>query len=63
MDKRRWTREYSHIPRLIDHYIVAEGMRRGIFKPSAVKAARERARTLPHPFWSVDLIDSLEVFV
>lgn len=62
MDKRRWTREYAHIPRLIDHYIVAEGVRRGTFKTSAVEAARERARTRPHPFWSVDLIDSLEIF-
>lgn len=62
MDKRRWQREYAHIPRLIDHYIVAEGLRRGTFKTAAVEAARERARTLPHPFWSVDLIDSLEVF-
>ncbi|MBD2837806.1 hypothetical protein ID144_12200 [Pseudomonas sp. JM0905a] len=62
MDKRRWAREYAHIPRLIDHYIVAEGLRRGTFKTAAVEAARERARTQPHPFWSVDLIDSLEVF-
>lgn len=62
MDRRRWAREYAHIPRLIDHYIVAEGMRRGTFKAAAVEAARERARTLPHPFWSVDLIESLEVF-
>lgn len=62
MDKRRWTREYAHIPRLIDHYIVAEGLRRGTFKHATVEAARERARTLPHPYWSVDLIDSLEVF-
>ena len=62
MDKQRWAREYAHIPRLIDHYIVAEGLRRGVFKAAAVEAARERARTQPHPFWSVDLIDSLEVF-
>ena len=62
MDKRRWEREYAHIPRLIDHYIIAEGLRRGTFKAAAVDAARERARTQPHPFWSVDLIDSLEVF-
>ncbi|WLI13892.1 MULTISPECIES: hypothetical protein [Pseudomonas] len=62
MDKRRWAREYAHIPRLIDHYIVAEGLRRGTFKAAAVEDARERARTLPHPFWSVDLIDSLELF-
>jgi hypothetical protein len=62
MDKRRWAREYSHIPRLIDHYIIAEGLRRGTFKAAIVEAARERARILPHPFWSVDLIDNLEVF-
>ncbi len=62
MDKRRWARDYAHIPRLIDHYIVAEGLRRGTFKTAAVEAARERARSQPHPFWSADLIDSLEVF-
>jgi hypothetical protein len=62
MDKRRWAREYAHIPRLIDHYIIAEGLRRGTFKAAAVYAARERARTQPHPFWSIDLIDSLQVF-
>ncbi|MFJ4544633.1 hypothetical protein ACIP1X_13600 [Pseudomonas sp. NPDC088885] len=62
VDKRRWARDYAHIPRLIDHYIVAEGLRRGTFKAAAVDSARERARIQPHPFWSVDLIDSLEVF-
>lgn len=62
MDKGRWAREYAHIPRLIDSYIVAEGLRRGVFKTAAVDAARQRARTNPHPFWSVDLIASLEIF-
>ncbi|MEC4238531.1 hypothetical protein [Pseudomonas sp. DSV-1] len=62
MDKRRWAREYAHIPRLIDHYIVPEGLHRRAFTPAAVDAARECARTQPHPFWSVDLITSLEVF-
>jgi hypothetical protein len=62
MNKRLWAREYAHIPRLIDHYIVGEGLRRGTFKAAAVDAARERARTQPHPFWSIDLIQSLEVF-
>lgn len=62
MNKWRWVREYAHIPRLIDHYIIDEGLRRGTFKAAAVEAARERARTDPHPFWSVDLIQSLEVF-
>ncbi|MFP3850253.1 hypothetical protein [Pseudomonas sp. W5-01] len=62
MDKRLWARQYAHIPRLIDHYIIDEGLRRGTFKAAAVEAAREHARTQPHPFWSIDLIDSLEVF-
>lgn len=62
MDKRRWTREYAHIPRLIDDYIVAEGLRRGVFKLAAVETARERARIEPHPFWSYDLVSHLEVF-
>lgn len=62
MDKRRWTRDYAHIPRLIDDYIVAEGLRRGIFKLAAVETARERARIEPHPFWSSDVVPHLEVF-
>ncbi|MEN5311958.1 hypothetical protein [Pseudomonas koreensis] len=62
MDKRRWVREYAHIPRLIDHYIINEGLRRGTFKSAVVEATREHARTQPHPFWSIDLIESLEVF-
>ncbi|MHC8402543.1 hypothetical protein ACYZTX_24630 [Pseudomonas sp. MDT1-17] len=61
MDKRRWGREYAHIPRLIDDYIVAEGLKRGVFKAAAVNEARERARIAPHPFWSVDLITTLEI--
>lgn len=62
IDKRRWAREYAHIPRLIDDYIVAEGLRRGVFKLAAVEAARERARIEPHPFWASDLLSDLEVF-
>lgn len=62
MDKQRWAKKYAHIPRLIEHYIITEGLRRGTFKAAAVDAARARARTQPHPFWSIDLIDSLEVF-
>ena len=62
MDKRRWSREYAHIPRLIDDYVVAEGLRRGTFKPIAVEAARQRARVDPHPFWSPDAVEILEVF-
>ncbi|MNE62883.1 hypothetical protein D3C80_1581930 [compost metagenome] len=62
MDRRRWAKEYSSIPRLIDRYIVAEGLRRGLFKTKAVEAARERARVDPHPFWSTDVIEVLEVF-
>ena len=62
MDKRRWAREYAHIPRLIDDYIVAEGLRRGIFKPATVEAERARAHREPHPFWSSDVVEKLEVF-
>lgn len=62
MDKRRWAREYAHIPRLIDDYIVAEGLRRGVFKLAAVEAARERARIEPHPFWASDVMSDLEAF-
>lgn len=62
IDKRRWARDYAHIPRLIDNYIVAEGLRRGVFKLAAVEAARERARIEPHPFWSSDVVSHLEVF-
>lgn len=62
MNKRRWASDYAHIPRLIDDYIIAEGLRRGTFKPSAVDAARSHARTQPHPFWSVDTVDTLSLF-
>jgi len=62
MDKRRWRREFAHIPRLIDDYIVAEGLRRGVFERAAVESARERARIEPHPFWSSDVVSHLEVF-
>lgn len=62
MDKRRWTQEYAHIPRLIDNYIVAEGVRRGVFKLAAVEAAREQARIEPHLFWSLDIVSHLKVF-
>lgn len=61
MDKRRWHREYAYIPRLIDDYIVAEGLRRRVFKRAAVETARERARIEPHPFWSFDVLSQLEV--
>ncbi|MGY3858934.1 hypothetical protein [Aeromonas hydrophila] len=62
MDKRRWQRDYAQVPRLIDDYIVAEGLRRGVFKLAAVETARERARIEPHPFWSFDVVSQLEVF-
>jgi len=62
MDKRRWAKNYAHIPRLIDDYIVAEGLRRGAFKLTAVNTAREQARAEPHPFWSFDIVSDLEAF-
>jgi len=63
VDKRRWARDYAHIPRLIDNYILAEGIRRGTFNLKDVEAAREHARVDPHPFWSFDEIAGLEVFI
>ncbi|HEF4761187.1 TPA: hypothetical protein SAN82_003639 [Pseudomonas putida] len=62
MSKGRWSREYAHIPRLIDNYIVAEGLRRGVFRARDVDAARIRARQNPHPFWTYDVMEALEVF-
>jgi hypothetical protein len=62
MSKGRWSREYAHIPRLIDGYIVAEGLRRGVFKARDVDAVRKLAQQNPHPFWSYDVVDTLEVF-
>lgn len=62
MDKKKWARQYAHIPRLIDDYIVAEGLRRGVLQQTDIDVARERARVQPHPFWSSDVISNLEVF-
>lgn len=62
MDKQRWARDFAHIPRLIDKYIVAEGLRRGYFKPSSVNAAREQARAKPDLFWSSDMITNIAEF-
>lgn len=61
MPKHRWNRELAHIPRLIDKYIVAEGVSRGIFKQSAVDEAKAQAQKNPHPFWSSDCIPGIEV--
>jgi hypothetical protein len=60
MDKRRWSRDYAHIPRLIEHEIVAEGIRKGIFSSATVEAARQRARDEPDPFWTSDVVSMLE---
>ncbi len=62
MTKQRWAKELSHIPRLIDHYIIAEGLKRGAFKQSQVDAARAQAQANPHPYWNADALPTLEVF-
>lgn len=60
VDKRRWDRHLAHIPRLIERDVVQAGLRRKLFKPEQVNAARERARLDPHPFWaSSTIIDEL----
>lgn len=61
--KISWEKELSHIPRLIDNYIIAEGLRRRIFKPEEVEIARTRARNTSHPFWTCDALNSLEAFL
>lgn len=62
MCKKKWAKQYAHIPRLIEDYIVAEGLRRGVFKLADIDVARERARVQPHPFWSSDVVSDLDVF-
>lgn len=62
MNAKRWTKELSHIPRIIDNYIIAEGLRRGAFKQSQVEKAKALAQECPHPFWRADMIPTLEVF-
>lgn len=59
MDKKRWAQVFGHIPRLIDNYIIAEGLKRNVFKKDEVDIARERARSNPHPFWATDVLPSL----
>jgi hypothetical protein len=41
----RWAKVYGWIVRLIDEQVTAR------FDPARVKAAREKARVQPHPFW------------
>jgi hypothetical protein len=61
VDKRRWDRHLSHIPRLIDRDVVKAGISRKVFSQAQVDAARERARRDPHPFWaSHTIISELE---
>lgn len=60
--KRKWEKQYAHIPRLIDRDVVAPGVAKKIFKQEDVDSARERARTDPHPFWrSHAILGELEV--
>lgn len=42
---RRWSRYYAHIIRIIDKQIAPQ------FDAEAVAAARQKAKTDPHPFW------------
>ncbi|SDY97341.1 hypothetical protein SAMN05518854_103117 [Variovorax sp. YR266] len=58
MEKRRWERLFSHIPRLIERDVIEAGIARKLFKRAQVAAARERARHDPHPFWASETIIS-----
>lgn len=61
MDRRRWNRQLSHIPRLIERDVIAAGLSRKVFKQSQVDTERERARHDPHPFWAGQtIINELE---
>jgi hypothetical protein len=64
VDKRRWERHLSHIPRLIERDVIDAGLKRKIFKQAQVDAARERARHDPHPFWaSQTIISELDTLI
>ncbi|MFB9146973.1 hypothetical protein ACFFU2_10640 [Halomonas alkalicola] len=56
VDRRRWERHLSHIPRLIDRDVIYQGLSKKVFTQAQVDAARERARNNPHPFWASDTI-------
>lgn len=59
--KVTWKRNYAHIVRLIDRDVIEPGIKKKIFKLAEVNAARELARTSPHPFWSLDgILESLQ---
>ena len=61
MDKRKWQKNFAHIPRLIERDVIRPGIEQKKFKPAEVEAARERAKTDLHPFWRTDsLIADLE---
>jgi hypothetical protein len=51
MEIRKWEKHYRHIIRLIDRDVIAAGIERKVFRQGEVDAARERARTEPHPYW------------
>ena len=52
----RWKRQFSHIVRLIERDVIANGITQGVFVESVVERERERARVDPHPFWRGDTI-------
>jgi hypothetical protein len=59
--KARWEKHLAHVPRLIDRDVVGHGLTCKAFTKAQVKAARERARREPHPFWaSQTIISELE---
>lgn len=62
MDERLWKKHYSHIPRLIERDVVAEGLRKKVFTQAAVDTAKERSRIDPHPYWRFESIATLEEF-
>jgi hypothetical protein len=61
VDKRRWDRHLSQIPRMIDRDVIEAGLARKVFTEAQVDTARKRARDEPHPFWATEtIINELE---
>jgi len=64
VDKRRWDRHLSQIPRMIDRDVIEAGLARKVFTKVQVDTARKRARDEPHPFWATEtIISELESLV
>lgn len=61
INKRKWQRTYGHIVRLIDRDVIDAGIRKKAFSELQVIAARDLAKSNPHPYWaSGDILEILQ---